>query len=67
MNQTAAGFAFPALAPERIAESLPSLLDLIRHGKVRIFAEHSFPLSQASIALEALLSLKTIGKVVLTP
>jgi NADPH:quinone reductase len=67
MNQTAAGFAFPALAPEQIAESLPSFLEIVRKGKVHIFAEHSFPLSQASIALEALLSRKTIGKVVLTP
>jgi NADPH2:quinone reductase len=67
MNQTVAGFAFPALAPQKIAESLPSFLDLIRHGRVRIFAEHSFPLSQASNALEELLSRKTIGKVFLTP
>lgn len=66
-NQTLAGFAYPALAPEQVAESLPGFLKLIEEKKLKIFANQSFPLSQAPQAFEALLSRKTIGKVVLTP
>jgi len=65
-NQTVTGFAYPALPPELVAESLPLLLELVENGTIQIFAESSFPLSQAEQALEALLSRKTIGKVVLT-
>lgn len=66
-NQTLAGFAYPALAPEQVAESLPGFLKLIEEKKLKIFANQSFPLSQAPQAFEAILSRRTIGKVVLTP
>ncbi len=66
-NQTLAGFAYPALPPEQVAESLPGFLRLIEEKKLKIFADQSFPLAQAPQAFEALLSRKTIGKVVLTP
>jgi NADPH2:quinone reductase len=67
LNQTLVGFAYPSLLPAQVAESLPPFLDLIREGKLRIFAETVFPLSKASDAFEALLSRKMIGKVVLEP
>jgi NADPH2:quinone reductase len=66
-NQTLAGFAYPALPPEQVAESLPGFIKLIEEKKLKIFANQSFPLSQAPQAFEALLSRKTIGKLVLTP
>lgn len=66
-NQTVTGFNYPTLTPEQLAESLPEFLNLVSDGKLRIFAEHAFPLSQAAVALETLLNRKTIGKVVLTP
>ncbi|MEW5978761.1 MAG: zinc-binding dehydrogenase [Acidobacteriota bacterium] len=66
-NQTLAGFAYPALRPEQVAESLPSLLELIQEKKLKIYADQSFALSQAPQAFEALLSRRTIGKVVLIP
>ncbi|MCU1247234.1 MAG: NADPH:quinone oxidoreductase family protein [Edaphobacter sp.] len=66
-NQTIAGFAFPALSPIQIAESQPLFMDLVRAGKLRILAEHVFPLADAAVAIEMLLSRKTMGKVVLRP
>ncbi|MEW6129854.1 MAG: NADPH:quinone oxidoreductase family protein [Acidobacteriota bacterium] len=66
-NQSLVGFAYPALPPERIAESLPDFLKLIEEKKVKIFANQVFPFSQAPQAFEALSSRQTIGKVVLTP
>jgi NADPH2:quinone reductase len=66
-NQTVAGFAYPALAPEQIAESLPEFLDLIEKHSIRILADHTYPLSQAAEAHEMLLSRKSVGKIVLIP
>jgi len=66
-NQSLVGFAYPALSPEQVAESLPSFLKLIEEKKLKLFGNQSFRLSQAPQAFEALLSRKTIGKVVLTP
>jgi NADPH:quinone reductase len=61
------GFAFPTLRPEQIKDCVPSLLKLISDGKVKIFANNSFPLSEASAALAALSSRRTIGKIILIP
>lgn len=66
-NQTLAGFAYPALPPAQVAESLPEFLRLIEEKKLKLFANQSFPLAQAPQAFEALLSRKTMGKVALTP
>lgn len=66
-NQSLVGFAYPTLPPEQVAQSLPGLLELIAERKLKLFAHQSFPLSQTPRAFEALLSRKTIGKVVLTP
>ncbi len=66
-NQSLVGFAYPALPPEQVAESLPSFLKLIEEKKLKLFGNQSFRLSQAPQEFEALLSRKTIGKVVLTP
>ena len=62
-NQTLAGFAYPALPPDKIAESLPEFLQFIEQGRLRIFAQHAYTLSQAKEAFQALQSRKTIGKV----
>lgn len=66
-NQTLVGFAYPALPPQQVADSLPSFLKLVEERKLKIFANQSFPLSQAPEAFEALISRNTIGKVVLVP
>lgn len=62
-NQTLAGFAFPALAPEKIKESVPELLSIIETGVLKIFATEEYKLSQAKEAFNALQSRGTIGKV----
>lgn len=66
-NQSLIGFNFPSLQPQQIAECLPSLLSLISQRKVKMFANTSFPLSDAATAFEAISSRQTIGSVVLTP
>jgi NADPH2:quinone reductase len=62
-NQTLAGFAYPALPPDKIAESLPEFLQFIEQGRLKIFANHAYPLSRAKEAFQALKSRQTIGKV----
>ncbi len=66
-NQSLIGFNFPSLRPDQITECVPSLLDLISRGKVKLFANNSFPLAEVERAFEALSKRHTIGKVVLTP
>jgi NADPH:quinone reductase len=66
-NQSLVGFNIPTLRPEQIAECVPDLLSLISRGKLRLFANNSFPLSGVKEAFEALSSRRTIGKVVLIP
>lgn len=65
-NQTLAGFAFPALPPAHIKESLGEFLEIIRSGKLRIFAKHEYTLHNAKDAFKALQSRATVGKVYLT-
>jgi NADPH:quinone reductase len=66
-NQTLIGFNLPSLRPEKIGEVIPGLLGAISSGKVKLFANASFPLEEAGEAFEKLLSRATIGKVVLVP
>ena len=66
-NQSLVGFNIPTLRREQIAECVPDLLSLISRGKLRLFANNSFPLSGVGEAFEALSGRRTIGKVVLLP
>lgn len=66
-NQSVTGFNFPSLRPEKIKESVPALLELIRNRQVKLFANYSFELADVRRAFEALSSRQTIGKLVLTP
>ena len=66
-NQSLIGFNFPTLRPEQIAECVPSILSLIAEGKVKLFADNTFPLTEVKKAFEALSSRRTIGKVALIP
>ena len=66
-NQSLIGFNIPTLRPEQIGECVPELLNLIAQGRVKLFANTAFPLSEVKKAYEALSSRHTIGKVVLTP
>lgn len=66
-NQSLIGFNFPSLQPEQIAGCVPSLLNLIAEGKIKLFAKNAFPLAEVKRAFHALTSRTTIGKIVLTP
>jgi NADPH:quinone reductase len=66
-NQSVIGFNLPTMPPELFGECVAGLLQLVAERKLRIFANHSFPLEQARTAFQALASRKTIGKVVLVP
>ena len=66
-NQSVTGFNIPSLRPEQIAECVPELLQLITAGKVKMFADISFPLAQVRAAYEAIQNRETFGKVVLVP
>jgi NADPH2:quinone reductase len=66
-NQSLTGFNFPSLRPQQIAECIPDLLTMISQGKVKLFANHTFPLDEVEAAFKALSSRQTIGKVVLVP
>jgi len=66
-NQTVIGFNFPSLQPEQIEASVPNLLNLISQGKIRPFANNSYPLADVKTAFRALASRETIGKIVLIP
>ena len=66
-NQTLAGFNFPTLLPQQIAECVPALLDLISQRQIKLFANTSFPLTDVKTAFETLASRQTIGKVILLP
>ena len=66
-NQTLIGFNVPSLRPEQIAECVPELLKLISQGRIKLFANTTFPLVEVRKAFEAVANRQTIGKVVLTP
>jgi NADPH2:quinone reductase len=66
-NQSLIGFNIPTIRPEHIGECVPELLNLIAQGRVKLFANTTFPLAEVKKAYEALSSRHTIGKVVLTP
>ncbi len=66
-NQSLIGFNIPTLRPEQIGECVPELLNLIAQGRVKLFVNTAFPLSEVKKAYEAVSSRHTIGKVVLTP
>lgn len=66
-NQTLVGFNLTSLRPEQIGEVIPGLLSAISSGKLKLFAETSFPLEDAKVAFEKIMSRSTIGKVVLIP
>jgi NADPH2:quinone reductase len=66
-NQTLRGFNLPSLPVQRIAESIPPLLELIAQRKIRLFANNSYPLLEVRAAFQALEGRKTVGKVVLIP
>jgi NADPH:quinone reductase-like Zn-dependent oxidoreductase len=52
---------------EYATADVPELLNLIAQGRVKLFANTAFPLSEVKKAYEAFSSRHTIGKVVLTP
>lgn len=66
-NQTVTGFNIPTLRPEQIGACVPELLGYVTAGRVRLFAEHAFPLTEVVAAHAALLGRGTTGKVVLVP
>jgi len=66
-NQTMIGFNVPSLRPEQIAECVPELLKLVSQGRIKLFANTTFPLVEVRKAFEAVANRQTIGKVVLTP
>ncbi|HEY8155456.1 MAG TPA: NADPH:quinone oxidoreductase family protein [Myxococcota bacterium] len=53
--------------PARIPETFRALFDLYRQGKIRPVIFKTYPLEEVSVALEALASRKTWGKVVVSP
>jgi len=66
-NQSITGFNFPSLRPEQIAASVAALLELIGKGKLRLFANHTFPLTDVKKAFQTISERGTTGKVVLVP
>jgi NADPH2:quinone reductase len=66
-NLTITGFNIPSYKTEVIGASVGPLLELIATGKLKLFAEHQFPLDHVKEAFEAVASRRTIGKVVLIP
>jgi NADPH2:quinone reductase len=66
-NQSIIGFAFPTFRADQIKECVAGLLKVIGEGKLKLFANNSFPLAQVDVAFQALASRKTVGKVVLIP
>ena len=66
-NQSITGFNFPSLEPSRIAACVRPLLELIRSGQVKLFAQHSFALADVGKAYEAMSSRRTMGKIILIP
>jgi NADPH2:quinone reductase len=66
-NQSVVGFNFPSLRPQQIQASVPPLLELIRLGRLQLFANHAYALTDVKQAFQALSERRTIGKVVLVP
>jgi NADPH2:quinone reductase len=53
--------------PARIPETMHALFDLFRQGKIRPVIFKTYPLEEVSVALEALASRKTWGKLIVAP
>jgi NADPH2:quinone reductase len=53
--------------PARIPETFRALFDLYRQGKIRPVIFKTYPLEEVAVALEALASRKTWGKVIVAP
>jgi NADPH2:quinone reductase len=66
-NQSITFFNVPTQSTDALGRCVPPLLDLIASGRLKLFAKHQFPLTDAARAFEALASRLTIGKVVLVP
>jgi len=66
-NQSIIGFNFPSLRRRQVARSVSELLTLISQGKIKLFADNSFPLVEVKAAFQALVGRETIGKLVLIP
>ena len=66
-NQSVTGFNFPSLRPEQIGVSVAALLEFIGKGKLRLFANHTFPLTDVKKAFQTISERQTTGKVVLVP
>jgi NADPH2:quinone reductase len=58
--------AFAAREPEKNRANFAALFSLFQHGKLKPHVSASFPLTQVPQAMQALLSRKTTGKVVIT-
>jgi len=66
-NQSVVGFNFPSLSPQQIQASVAPLLELVRLGRLQLFANHAYALTDVKHAFQALSERRTIGKVVLVP
>lgn len=66
-NQSITFFNVPTQSAESLGRCVPPLLDLIASGRLKLFAQQQFALTDAVRAFEALASRRTIGKVVLIP
>jgi NADPH2:quinone reductase len=53
--------------PARIPETFRALFDLYREGKIRPVIFETYKLEEVPVALEALASRKTWGKVIVAP
>lgn len=60
-------WAYREHAPERLASAMRALIDLYGDGKIRLEVSQAYALQDAPLALRALASRKTVGKLVLKP
>ena len=58
--------AYQSFAPEKLNDSLQTLLDWYEAGELHPHISHTLPLERAGEALELLRSRKSTGKVVVT-
>jgi NADPH:quinone reductase len=66
-NLSIVAFNFPTWRTDEIQIAARELFGLIIEGRIKLFADNVFPLTEAKQALDALSSRSTIGKVVLVP
>ncbi|WP_328611281.1 zinc-binding dehydrogenase [Amycolatopsis sp. NBC_00345] len=66
-SQSVLGFSLRYTTPEQLAEGFSALLGFAVEGRIKLFADNRFPLSEVREAAAALAGRGTIGKVVLTP